>query len=87
MKLSTTFLKAAELVASDEVPYTCDAILAAHKGRAPGAMFWWRDHFKPSLDAPETYWLRGTGMTKQERIEWRILALCFAAAICKSEGI
>lgn len=87
MKLSTAFLKAAELVATNEEPYSCDAILAAHKGKAPGAMFFWRDHFKPSMDSPESYWLKDQDMTKKQRIEWRILGLLLASEMAKEQGL
>lgn len=87
MKLSTVFRRAHDLVATNEEPYSCDAILRASAGRAPGALLWYREHFTPSLDSPEHYWLRHTGMTKEERIQWRLTALAFAAAITKSEGI
>lgn len=87
MNLSTVFLKAAQLVAENKEPYSCDAILKAADGKAPSAMFFWREHFTPRLDSPESYWLRDQGMTQQERIEWRILGLCLAAAIARSEGL
>lgn len=87
MKLSKVFRKAAELVAANEEPYSCDAVLKAANGEANGAMFFWRDHFKPRDDSPEHYWLRYQGMSKNERIKWRILALCFASAIAKSEDL
>jgi hypothetical protein len=88
MKLSTTFAKALELLASgnERYRYSCDAILAV-KGHNPGALLWWRSHFTPSEDSPESYWLRGTGMTPEECREWRLTGLAFAAAITKAEGI
>ena len=85
MKLSTTFRRAHDLFASGEEEYSCDAIRAV-KGH-PGALLWWRTHFTPSEDSPEHYWLRHTGMTDDEKREWRLTGLLLAAAITKSEGI
>ena len=85
MKLSTTFRRAHDILASGEEEYSCDAILAV-KGH-PGALLWWRTHFTPSEDSPEHYWLRGTDMTADEKAEWRLTGLLLAAAITKSEGI
>ena len=87
MKISTVFRRAHDLVASHEEPYSCDAILRASAGRAPGALLWYRAYFTPALDSPESYWLRHAGMTAEERIQWRLTALAFAAAITKSEGL
>lgn len=87
MKLSKVFRTAAELVFNNEEDYSCDAVLKAANGEAPGAMFFWRDHFKPREDSPEHYWLRDEDMEDDEKHEWRILALCFASAIAKSEGL
>lgn len=85
-KLSRVFLEAAELVASGEEPYSCDAILRAANGEAPSALLFWRSRFTPAEDSPESFWLRGTDLTKKQRIEWRILGLCLAAAVAKGEG-
>ena len=87
MRLSNAFRAAAELVASGREPYSCDAILRASGGRAPGALLWYLEHFTPSEDSPEPYWLDHVGMTKQERREWRLTALLLAAAITKAGGI
>lgn len=87
MKFSTTFLRAHELLATGQERYTCDAILRAHGGKAPGALLWYRAYFKPYPEAPRDYWLDVMGMSKQARIAWRLTALCFAATITKSEGI
>lgn len=86
MKLSKVFLRAAELVAEDEEPYSCDAILTAANGEAPSALLFWRSRFAPSEDSPEHYWLRSTDLTRRQRIQWRILGLCFAAVVARSEG-
>ena len=85
MKLSTTFRRAHDILATGTEDYSCDAILAV-KGH-PGALLWWRTHFTPSEDSPEHYWLRGTDMTADEKAEWRLTGLLLAAAITKSEGI
>jgi hypothetical protein len=88
MKLSDVFLRAAELVASKEEDYSCDAVLKAANGDAPSALFFWRDRFTPREDSPEHYWLRDQfDMEEEDKHEWRILALCLAAAIAKSEGL
>ena len=87
MKLSTVFLRAAELVVSRAQEYSCDAILAAAKGRAPGALLFWRSRFTPAEDSPEHYWLRDIDMTPKQKKEWRILGLCFAACVARSEGL
>ena len=87
MKLSTTFRRAHDLLATGEEDYSCDAILRASGGKAPGALLWWRTHFTPAEDSPEHYWLRGTDMTQAECREWRLTGLLLAAAITKSEGI
>ena len=86
MRLSTTFRRAHDLVATGEEPYSCDAILRASAGRAPGALLWYKANFRPADDSPMEYWLRNTGLSKAERIQWRLTALAFAAAITKSEG-
>ena len=85
MKLSTTFRRAHDILATGAEGYSCDAILAV-KGHS-GALLWWRTHFTPSEDSPEHYWLRGTDMTPDEKAEWRLTGLAFAAAITKSEGV
>ena len=87
MKLSTTFRRAHDLLATGEEDYSCDAILRASGGKAPGALLWWRTHFTPREDSPEHYWLRGTDMTADEKAGWRLTGLLLAAAITKSEGI
>jgi len=87
MKLSTAFLKAYVLVAQGEELYTCDAILKAHGGRAPGALLFYRSLFTPREDSPEHYWLRGTEMDGAEIRRWRLTALCLAAAVARSEGL
>ena len=91
MKLSTTFRRAHDILAADPVRirYSCDAIQTAinEHGGHPGTALWWRAHFTPSEDSPETFWLQSTGMTPEEKAEWRLTGLAFAAAITKSEGI
>ena len=87
MRLGTVFIRAAEMVAADEQEYSCDAILAAAKGRAPGALLFWRSRFTPAEDSPEHYWLRGIDMTPEQKKEWRILGLCFAVCVARSEGL
>ena len=87
MKLSTTFLRAHDLVAANTEPYSCDAILRASGGKAPGALLWYKAHFRPADDSPMEYWLRNTELNKAERIQWRLTALAFAAVITKSEGL
>ena len=87
MKLSTAFRRAHEILAAGIEVYSCDAILRASGGRAPGALLFYREHFTPFMDSPEHYWLRGTGMTKVEKHEWRLTALAFAAAITKAEKL
>jgi hypothetical protein len=95
--MSTVFRRAYELVAASggEGPhrYSCDAIHAAAGGkdnalgsRCPQAGFFWREHFTPAGDSPESYWLASTGMTEVEKHEWRLTGLALAAAITRSEG-
>ena len=85
MKLSTVFRRAHDLVASGDARYrySCDAILAVAKGRCPSALFFWRDHFTPSADSPESYWLTGTGMPDAEKHKWRLTALLLATEMTK----
>jgi hypothetical protein len=84
-RFSTTFRRAHDILAAGEEEYSCDAIRAVKD--YGGALLWWRDHFTPSQDSPEHYWLRHTGMTDAEKHEWRLTGLLLAAAITKSEGI
>ena len=82
--LSTTFREAYELLATEQERYSCDAVIRAIKQNgAPGALLFYREHFTPSLDSPEHYWLRNTGLSEAERREWRLTALAFAAAMTK----
>lgn len=85
MKNSAAFLKAYKLVFTGAEQYSCDAILRASSGRAPGALLFYRALFTPSVDSPEHYWLRNQKMTYVESYEWRITALAFAAAIANAE--
>jgi hypothetical protein len=88
MKLSKVFLRAAELVASGEEPYSCDAILRASNGEAPAALLWWRSRFTPREDSPEHYWLRDQkDMDALGRQRWRVLGLCLASWVAKGEGL
>jgi hypothetical protein len=88
MKLSTVFRRAYELVATGQERYSCDAILRANTSLLPTpALLFYREHFTPAVDSPEHYWLRGTEMIEAEKHEWRLTALCFAAAITKSENL
>jgi hypothetical protein len=87
MKLSTTFKHAYLLIYSDVEDYSCDAILRASGGKAPGALLWYREHFTPAVDSPEHYWLRGTEMSATECRAWRLTALAFAAALTKAEKL
>jgi len=87
MKLSTAFKRAYILMATGVQLYSCDAILAASAGRAPGALLFYRELFTPATTSPEHYWLRGTAMTEAEKHEWRLMALAFAAAMTNAENI
>ena len=93
LKFSTVFRRAAEYVAVDLLGYSCDAIhhaaeadIVGQEARASGALLFYRELFTPAVDSPELYWLRDTGMTKEERKEWRIMALLFASEIARAEG-
>ena len=85
MKMTTVFRRAHDLIASSRLApaYSCDAIHAAAKGRCPQSLFFWRDHFTPSTDSPEHYWLRGVDMTEKQKHEWRLTALLLAAEMTK----
>ena len=88
MKMSTVFRRAHDLVATGTYKYSCDAIDTAAGSnaggsRCPGAKFFWREHFTPAVDSPESYWLRGTDMTDDEKHDWRLTALLLAAEMTK----
>lgn len=99
MKDSEVYLKAAELVAETKEEffssckqwYCCDAIMDAHPASFIRRQEDFVDQFSPNPigEAPERIWEPGphymptaTGKDQQARI----LALCFMAAIAKSEG-
>ena len=87
MKVSTIFRRAYELVATGQEAYSCDAILHANTSLLPTpALLFYREHFTPSVDSPEHYWLRATGMTDQECHEWRLTALAFAIAMTSNRN-
>jgi hypothetical protein len=81
MKLSESYLKAARLIDSGKHLYCCTAIMSA------GAFVTdFEDRFRPKRlpkDHNEQGWYGYPEETAQSE---RILALCFMAAICESEG-
>ena len=88
LSMTTVFRRAHDLVAARVHKYSCDAIdIAAGSGaggsRCPGAKFFWREHFTPSTDSPENYWLRDTDMTTDKKHEWRLTGLLLAAEMTK----
>ncbi|MDP2621578.1 MAG: hypothetical protein Q8P46_15640 [Hyphomicrobiales bacterium] len=90
MKPSEIYLEAAALIDRDEEVYSCRAVAKAAYGDNWSAEEWsfivdpYAKLFKP-LEASGLleYWLKGQFSDWDERKAWRILALCFMAAIAE----
>ncbi|MDP2620871.1 MAG: hypothetical protein Q8P46_11975 [Hyphomicrobiales bacterium] len=92
--LSEIYRKAAELIDRNEEIYSCRAVASTAYGDDWSPEEWsfivdpYADLFKPVESASSAeHWLHGTGLAYAERKAWRVLALCFMAAIAEDSEI
>lgn len=92
MKISDMFLVVAERTDSEE--YDCGCCVSITKvgriyNKGKAALNFFESHFKPREVVDNTYWFGSPKLTggSDEDKNLRVIAMCLASAVAKSEGL